>query len=437
MVIEQSSRAKYLSIAFFAAGLVGASGCGSSDPAPTGTGGKTSGAGGQMMQASGGAPASGGAVQAGTGNAQGGAPGSGGAASSGGASISGGSNAMGGANATGGSAQAGGGLGGSTSTTGGASTAGAGGSSDGGAAAGGSAGSAGSAGSGGSAGKAGSGGMGGNANPGTCTASKPANSNASGSGTHKVTVETNSDNGIREGTIYRPADLGGEEKYPIVVWGNGACSQNGFSNTASMAELASHGYFVIADGTPNGSGSRSQTSDWISMGKPLVAYIDWAVAENDKPCSAYYQALDTTKIASNGFSCGGLMSEGAAVDPRITAWGITSSGLTSDDQNYYPKVHAPALVILGGTSDIAYNNGKRDFDRIGKRGILTLLFSKNIGHGGDLGNARGGDFTKIHLAWLNWQLKGDEGETGKGVLYGSSCSYCKDSAWEVSSANVQ
>jgi hypothetical protein len=29
------------------------------------------------------------------------------------------------------------------------------------------------------------------------------------------------------GTIFRPTDLGGSEKYPIFVWGEGECSQNG------------------------------------------------------------------------------------------------------------------------------------------------------------------------------------------------------------------
>ena len=56
-----------------------------------------------------------------------------------------------------------------------------------------------------------------------------------------------------------PTDLGGTEKYPIFVWGEGGCSLNGLSNSAAMGEIASHGYFVIADGTPNGSGSRSMT----------------------------------------------------------------------------------------------------------------------------------------------------------------------------------
>lgn len=271
---------------------------------------------------------------------------------------------------------------------------------------------------------------------GTCTASKPVSVTVNGSGPHQVTVETNSDSGIKEGTIYRPTDLGGAEKYPIFVWGNGACSQDGLSNTAAMAEIASHGYFVVADGTPKGSGGRSQTSNWTAMGKPLLAYVSWAIAENGKSCSAYHDSLDTTKIASNGFSCGGLMSEGTAGDPRMTSVGITSSGLTSPDQNYYKTVHTPFLIILGGTSDIAYQNGKRDYDNISGLGFPVMLFSKNIGHGGDLGSARGGDFTKINLAWLNWRLKGDEGATGKGVLVGSTCTYCTNSAWEVKSKNI-
>lgn len=441
MRTQHYSFAEQLSVVTLAAGLLSLGGCGDSGSGTGSTGGASSATGGQTSSATGGSTASGGQGQGGAaqgGAAQGGAP-QGGAASGGAAS---GGSARGGA---GGTAQGGanGGSAGSVSqggatASGGAGTSGApstGGSANGGASNGG--GSNGGASSGGSAnGGAASGGAAAGGFTGTCTASKATGTNVSGSGPHKVTVETNSESGIREGTIYRPTDLGGSEKYPIFVWGNGACSQNGLSNTAAMGEIASHGYFVISDGTPNGGGNRAQTSDWVSMGKPLVAYITWAIAENEKPCSAYYHALDVSKVASNGFSCGGLMSEGAAIDPRITAWGFTSSGLTSVDNNHYKKIHAPTLIILGGTSDVAYNNGQNDFKGISALGIPTLLFSKNIGHGGDLGSARGGDFTKLNLAWLNWQLKGDTGATGKGVLVGSSCSYCSDNAWEVKSKNI-
>ncbi|MBN2194977.1 MAG: alpha/beta hydrolase [Polyangiaceae bacterium] len=256
-----------------------------------------------------------------------------------------------------------------------------------------------------------------------------------------MVVETNSDPGIACGTIYRPADLGGDEKYPIFVWGEGACTRNGSSNSGAMSEIASHGYFVVADGPPGGGGnceSIGMSSDVEGMAKPLLAYITWAIAENDKPCSAYYQSLDTTKVAANGFSCGGLMAEGTAGDPRMTTWGITSSGMTTPNQAFYQTVHTPVLVILGGPSDVAYENGERDYDSIAALGHPIMLFSKDIGHGGDLGgpSGHGGDFTKINLAWLNWWLKGDEEATGKGVLVGSGCTYCTDSAWEVKSDNL-
>lgn len=274
-------------------------------------------------------------------------------------------------------------------------------------------------------------------NPGACTASQPANSNASGSGPHDVVVETNSDPGIAEGTIFRPADLGGTERYPIFVWGEGGCSQNGLSNASAMAEIASHGYFVVADGTPNGSGSRPMDSNDVpSMGEPLLAYIEWAIAENTKPCSAYYHSLDTAKVSANGFSCGGLMSEGTAGDPRITTWGLTSSGMFSVNQAFYDTIHTPVLLVEGGPSDIAYENGQRDYENISPLGLPIMWFSKDLGHGGDLFQGGGGDFTKIILAWLNWWLKGDETATGKGALVGAGCSYCSDSAWEVKSANL-
>jgi hypothetical protein len=142
-------------------------------------------------------------------------------------------------------------------------------------------------------------------------------------------------------------------------------------------------------------------------------------------------------VAANGFSCGGLMSEGTAGDSRITTWGLNSSGLLSANQAFIKTVHTPVLIVLGGSGDVAYTNGERDFDSIAALGLPILLFSKALGHGGDLFSSHGGDFTKIDIAWLNWQLKGDETATGKGLLIGSSCPYCTDSAWEVKSKNVQ
>jgi len=91
----------------------------------------------------------------------------------------------------------------------------------------------------------------------------------------------------------------------------------------------------------------------------------------------------------------------------------------------------------GGSSDIAYENGLNDYEAIASRGIPILYFSQSsAGHGGDLGQGRG-NFNLVNLAWLNWQLKGDEGATGKAFLIGASCEFCNDGGWDFMSANIE
>jgi hypothetical protein len=273
---------------------------------------------------------------------------------------------------------------------------------------------------------------------GTCIASQAASATVTGTGPHKVTIETNSGPGIAEGTIFRPTDLGGAEKYPILVWGESGCIQAGLSNEAAMGEFASHGYFVIADGTPNGAympRSNSMTGSTADQAKPLLTYITWATAENEKPCSAYYHSIDTTKVAANGASCGGLMSEATAGDPRMTTIMLNSSGQFAANQPLYMSIHTPVLFVLGGSGDVAYTNGENDYKAIAPLGHPIMLFSKALGHTGDLYSGTG-DFAKIDVAWMNWWVKGDQGATGKGVLVGSTCAYCTDSSWEIKSMNI-
>jgi hypothetical protein len=262
------------------------------------------------------------------------------------------------------------------------------------------------------------------------TASKPSGNTISGSGPHEVVIETNSDPGIKSGTIYRPTDLGPGKNYPIFVWGEGACAQDGLSNKAAMGEIASWGYFIVADGSSAGGGGTAAA---------MIAYITWAIEQNGNPCSAYYQSLDTTKIAADGFSCGGLMAENASYDLRFTAIGFTSSGLINKDTSVYNKIHTPFKIMNGGPknagNDMAYDNGLRDYNEISALGKPIIYISKtSAGHGGDLDNGKG-DFNTVNLAWLNWQLKGDTTATGKALLVGPNCRYCKNSGWDFKSAN--
>jgi len=412
-----------------AVGVVGCSDTGAEEEGETGgseaTGGVSAdGTGGSGLAVTGGMPSTGGQPATGGVMGDGGTPpATGGVAETGGTVV-----------ATGGSGAGGSGTGGTE--TGGTETggSGAGGTETGGSGAGGSS-TGGTETGGAEAGGAETGGT-----PGTggeCTEtsnpSQDTGRSVSGSGPHQVVMETNSDAGIKCGTIYRPADLGGAEKYPILVWGEGGCSQDGLSNQAAMGEIASWGYFIVADGTPGGTNSCAGGQD----GAAFLDYITWAIAQNENCGSAYYQSLETTKIAADGFSCGGLMSANVSGDPRFAAIGITSSGLFASDARLYDAIHTPYKIMNGGPDDIAYDNGVRDYDEISSRGVPIVYFSKtSAGHGGDLFQARG-DFNLVNLAWLNWQLKGDEGATGKGFLYGSTCEFCTDSGWDYRSANIE
>lgn len=429
------TRTFLLGILAFTAGGLGCSDSGEEGSSPTGGSGGVPGVAGASVTG-GMLGVSGGATTGGT-TGSGGSAGTGVAAGTGGVVASTGGTASGGVGSgdpqkggagSGGLGQGGVGTSGAGGTGGDEAGAGKGGAGSGGAGSGG-------AGNGGTAtGGAPTGGSGGGGGQftGTCTPSQSAGKSASGTGPHDVVIETNPADGIRCGTIYRPKDLGGGERYPIFVWGEGGCSQNGLSNQAAMAEIASWGYFIIADGTPGGTNACQGGQN----GKAFLDYITWAIAENDKPCSAYYQSLETTKIAADGFSCGGLMAENVSGDPRFTAIGITSSGLMGPNAALYDKIHTPFKIMNGGPSDVAYENGLRDYQQISSRGIPIVYFSKtSAGHGGDLGQGRG-DFNRVNLAWLNWQLKGDEGPTGKGFLHGPTCEFCTASGWVYMSANI-
>jgi dienelactone hydrolase len=408
-IVMTTTRSTLSTLALGLLGISTALGCSDDGGAEPGSAGGSTAAGGGGSGATAGAATSGGQGGASGGGA--GLPGTSGASSTGGSAAAGAAGAGGTPNSAGAGGASGGGTGGSA--VGGASGAGGSG--------------------GGSAGAAGmpAGGAGGQGS-GTCTASKSTGRTVTGTGPHEVVIETNSENGIKCGTIYRPKDLGGAEKYPILVWGEGGCGQNGYDNIAALGEIASWGYFIVADGTPNSTNACAGGQN----GKAFLDYITWAIAENGKACSAYHQSLETTKIAADGFSCGGLMAANVSGDPRFTAIGITSSGLMSANDALYDKIHTPYKIMNGGSSDIAYQNGLRDYDEISSRGKPIIYFSKSsAGHGGDLGQARG-DFNKVNLAWLNWQLKGDMGATGKGFLQGATCTFCTASGWTYKAANL-
>jgi dienelactone hydrolase len=277
----------------------------------------------------------------------------------------------------------------------------------------------------------------------------------SGLGPYPIIIE--GDPGVSGHTIYRPEDLSSfnqKNPLPIFAWGNGACMNSNSMYAPFLAEIASHGFLVIAIGpySAEGLSVRGGPGDGMTGGTKsaqLLEALDWATAENKRKDSKYCQKLDPSKFAVAGHSCGGIQALEVAADPRVSTILAMDSGLFEGGapeigapkegaqpkkrmalpaigKDHLQKLHSPVVYIDGGESDMAYPNGEDDFTRIDKIPIAIAHFD-NVGHGGTYNQPNGGEFGKVAVAWLKWQLKGDE--TAKKMFSGSDCGLCKDTNW--------
>ena len=62
----------------------------------------------------------------------------------------------------------------------------------------------------------------------------------------------------------------------------------------------------------------------------MTSAVDWILAESKREGSSFFGAIDSSRIAVAGFSCGGIIAIRAAMDPRVTALLIESSGILGD-----------------------------------------------------------------------------------------------------------
>lgn len=255
--------------------------------------------------------------------------------------------------------------------------------------------------------------------------------------------------------IYRPSDLTkpGSLKLGVVAWGNGGCAADGAGSRFHLAEIASHGYLVIANGRilsgpgapppavpagpPPGPGelppAQTRASD-------LTQAIDWALKENTRQGSPYFGRIDPTKIAVSGWSCGGVQAIAVGADPRVRTVIVHNSGLFERGKSAMAemdigkealqKLHTPVIYIVGGPADIAYPQAIDDFARLR---VPVFVASTNVGHGGTFMKDHGGIAASVAVSWLDWQLRGDQQAARRFV--GKDCGLCKDPAWDVDSRN--
>lgn len=269
-------------------------------------------------------------------------------------------------------------------------------------------------------------------------------------GQYEILIEH--DSALETHTIYRPKSLG-DIKHPILVWGEGGCINAGMMFPEFLSELASHGIVIIADGPPlsmaearaNSPRPPRQEGDEGTPRRPpaiepdgtdLIAALDWIEQQNKNKDSRFYQKLNLNKVAAMGMSCGGLMAYGASSDPRITTVGIWNSGLLTPDEEIYNSLHSSIIIITGDDSDVAYPNGKRDYQTINPELPLFYAYSPGVGHGGTYGQDNGGIYGEVGVAWMRWQLLDDVSPKGKGFFVGESCAVCNSEKWIVQSRSL-
>lgn len=240
-------------------------------------------------------------------------------------------------------------------------------------------------------------------------------------------------------TVFAPQDLsefGRKKQLPVVVWGNGACTNSPWEHYKFLNEIASHGFLVIATGhipmeeVPY-HGPRSTSEQQIQS-------VEWAIAQNADKESPFYGRIDTEAIAAAGMSCGGLQTLDNSADPRFKTLMIMNSGLFVNPMGAMPgmpmpekeklqNIKVPVIYILGGEEDIAYGNGMDDFFRL--KSVPAVAANYPVGHGGTYREPHGGEFTVPALAWLQWQLQGNE-EAAK-MFTGFPCGLEQREGWTV------
>ncbi|HET6564293.1 MAG TPA: hypothetical protein VFG52_02670 [Xanthomonadales bacterium] len=183
-----------------------------------------------------------------------------------------------------------------------------------------------------------------------------------------------------------------KEKFPVVVWSNGACATTNDGHLYFLMQVAAHGFVVIAAGAPEVSSSPGGMAAEDRLSKA----IDWATSLG-QGVEQYHNKLDTSKIASAGHSCGGIDAIWTgANDDRVKSVVSMNSGCQPDSSTGGASgplavcrgelnfLNGPIIFLAGGPSDVAYNNSIQNYALVSF--VPAVLASHaTAGHGGFFG----------------------------------------------------
>ncbi|HUO02504.1 MAG TPA: hypothetical protein VMU31_06980 [Rhizomicrobium sp.] len=273
------------------------------------------------------------------------------------------------------------------------------------------------------------------------------------------------DPSLPDHTLYYPADIAAAGKLPIITWGNGACLNAGNRFRIALTEMASHGFLIVAGGPianakyevgpqenppvnppsgprpPRPQQPAPQPGDAVGRNTvpQLIAGIDWAVKENDRPGSKFYHRLDTSAIGVAGQSCGGMLATAVSADPRIKA-SVMFSGVPFldrplaaatevDGKTQLSRIHAPTLILAGDAErDALHKASVEDLAYI--KAPVFMAWQDGLTHIGTYGMANGGELTRLGWEWFAWQLRHEQKYAA--VFKGADCALCKEGdGWHV------
>ena len=148
-----------------------------------------------------------------------------------------------------------------------------------------------------------------------------------GTGNYRAVIV--SEKTLPDFTVYRPRNVKAaarrEGLLPLLIWCNGACSDNSKGYERMLNEMASHGYLVVAIGKMKVNDDDRE--DGGSNEKQVVEAINWVVKQVGTKTSDYYKAIDVNNVAAAGHSCGGAQAIANCANTRMKTLLIMNAGM--------------------------------------------------------------------------------------------------------------